>query len=198
LPERRNACESAEYAVYLALFGKSTVKVGVSTLRRVRTRWIEQGADYGAVVEVIKDGRAARRVESTIGRLPPVVKQVRTGRKASEMRSKLTESEAKVALDNFVAAQTIIKNSGEIELVDLSIHYGLDNVDSEPQLWYKNSDGIIGQKMLGEIVGAKGSLLVTRIAGTYRVANLKRLIGYTVSTESEVEIATQSGLDDFI
>lgn len=47
-PERRKQCNDTDYVVYLALFGSNTVKVGVSSSARAKTRWAEQGADYGA------------------------------------------------------------------------------------------------------------------------------------------------------
>jgi hypothetical protein len=196
--ERRDSCKNARYAVYLALFGESAFKVGVSTLRRVQLRWIEQGADYGTVVRVVKDGREARRLESSLGKLSPLVKQVRSSRKVGELRSKVTTSKVKKALEDILESQTIIKKSDEMEVIDLSQHYGLDALDATPEMWFKNSEQVVGQKMLGEIVGAKGSLLVTRIAGTFKVVDLRRLVGYTISTDANIEISTQSGLDDFI
>ncbi|UCE09517.1 MAG: DUF2797 domain-containing protein [Candidatus Thorarchaeota archaeon] len=196
--ERRRACKESEYAVYLALFGESTVKVGVSTLRRVQIRWIEQGADYGVVLSVIKDGQEARRLESLLDKLSSVVKQVRSSRKVSGLHAKMTPSMAKAALEGFLESQTVIKRSDIFEITDLSQYYDLGGLDARPQMWFKNSDQVAGQKMLGEIVGAKGSLLVTRIAGSYKVADLRRLVGYTISMDAEIEISTQSGLDDFI
>jgi hypothetical protein len=53
-------------------------------------------------------------------------------------------------------------------------------------------------QLLGDVVGMKGSLLVTRIGSAFTVADLKQLVGYMVLPDSPVKMVTQSGLLDYI
>src|SRR5215469_12387409 len=54
---------SEPHVVYLAAFGPGRVKVGVAIERRVRLRFLEQGAHLGAVIARCPEGFAARRME---------------------------------------------------------------------------------------------------------------------------------------
>ncbi|TFF93705.1 DUF2797 domain-containing protein, partial [Candidatus Thorarchaeota archaeon] len=64
---RRIQCEATDYVVYVVVFNDKTMKVGVSTKKRVHTRWIEQGADYGGILQEVQGGRKARLVENRLG-----------------------------------------------------------------------------------------------------------------------------------
>ncbi len=55
-----------EHAVYLAAFGPATFKVGVTRSWRLETRLREQGADRGAHLRTVPDGRLARQIEADI------------------------------------------------------------------------------------------------------------------------------------
>jgi len=55
-----------EHAVYLAAFAPATFKVGVTRSWRLETRLREQGADRGAHLRTVEDGRIARRIEADI------------------------------------------------------------------------------------------------------------------------------------
>ncbi|MHA2065918.1 MAG: DUF2797 domain-containing protein, partial [Candidatus Thorarchaeota archaeon] len=78
---RKEKCFSTKYAVYLAVFNDSTLKIGVSSKSRVMTRWVEQGADFGGVIGVVESGLKARMIERRLGASPDVKKQVRAERK---------------------------------------------------------------------------------------------------------------------
>jgi hypothetical protein len=55
-----------EHAVYLAAFAPATFKVGVTRSWRLETRLREQGADRGAHLRTVEDGRIARQIEAEI------------------------------------------------------------------------------------------------------------------------------------
>jgi hypothetical protein len=58
-----------EHMVYLALFSKDIVKVGVSKLSRMKARQIEQGSHFTIIFAKGMSGVMARRLEYNIGKL---------------------------------------------------------------------------------------------------------------------------------
>ena len=197
-PERREKCRDANYTLYLAIFNDTTVKVGVSKLRRVLTRWLEQGADYAAVLAILKDGKAVRRIEDSIGRRPDVAKSVQVSRKLKMLSQGLCPEEAKKLLHDVQDGIDDERVTNQVELEDLSKYYGLSELDTNPEIWNSQNNSPIDQQFLGDVVGMKGPLLVTRIGHAFIVANLKQLIGYSIDMDSPVKIMGQTGLRDFI
>ncbi|NOR39010.1 MAG: DUF2797 domain-containing protein [Candidatus Thorarchaeota archaeon] len=196
--ERRTRCEETDYVVYLAVFNDQTLKIGVSTTNRVKTRWVEQGADFAAVLAEIRGGRAARRLEDLIGRRRGATKQVRTQRKISSLMTQLDLTEAEELAKRFISSLQEVLPEREVQLEDLSMYYNLDSLTARPLPWRKRSEPMDGMQLLGDVVGMKGSLLVTRIGSAFAVANLRQLVGYTVDSDSPVRMVTQSGLLDYI
>ncbi len=196
--ERRTRCEETDYVIYLAVFNDRTLKVGVSTARRVKTRWVEQGADFAAILAEIQGGRAARKLEDLIGRRSGATKQVRSKRKIANLMEQLDFSGAEEIAKRFLSSLPKVLPEYEVQLEDLSMNYNLDSLNARPLPWRKRSEPMDGMQLLGDVVGMKGSLLVTRIGSAFTVANLKQLVGYTVHPDSPVKIVTQSGLLDYI
>ena len=196
--ERRTRCEETDYVIYLAVFNDRTLKVGVSTARRVKTRWVEQGADFAAILAEIQGGRAARKLEDLIGRRSGATKQVRSKRKIANLMEQLDFSGAEEIAKRFLSSLPKVLPEYEVQLEDLSMNYNLDSLNARPLPWRKRSEPMDGMQLLGDVVGMKGSLLVTRIGSAFTVANLKQLVGYTVHPDLPVKIVTQSGLLDYI
>ncbi len=196
--ERRTRCEETDYVLYLAVFNDQTLKVGVSTARRVKTRWVEQGADFATVLAEIQGGRAARRLEDLVGRRRGATKQVRSKRKIASLTEQLDYSVAEELAKRFSSSLVEVLPEHEVQLEDLSMHYNLDSLNARPLPWRKRSEPMDGMQLLGDVVGMKGSLLVTRIGSAFTVADLKQLVGYTVHPDLPVKIVTQSGLLDYI
>jgi len=196
--ERRKRCEETDYVLYLAVFNDQTLKVGVSTARRVKTRWVEQGADFAAVLAEIQGGRAARKMEDLIGRRRGATKQVRSKRKIASLMEQLDFAGAEELAKHFSSSLLEVLPEYEVQLEDLSMYYNLDSLNARPLPWRKRSDPMDGMQLLGDVVGMKGSLLVTCIGSAFMVADLKQLAGYTVSPDSPVKMVTQSGLLDYI
>ncbi len=196
--ERRTRCEETDYVLYLAVFKDQTLKVGVSTARRVKTRWVEQGTDFAAVIAEIRGGRAARRLEDLVGRRSGATKQVRSKRKITNLMEQLDFSGAEELAKRFSSSLPRVLPEYEVQLEDLSMYYNLDSLNARPLPWRKRSEPMDGMQLLGAVVGMKGSLLVTRIGSAFTVADLKQLVGYTVHPDSPVKIVTQSGLLDYI
>jgi hypothetical protein len=196
--ERKERCFTTQYAVYLAVFNDSTLKIGVSSKSRVVTRWVEQGADYGGVIGIIEGGLKARQIERKLGARSDVKKQVRAERKAMHLLKPINQESAQEIAQAFLDTVEEKEIDAEITLQDLSNHYHIDSLNAEPQRWRSGRTPIDGLQMGGQVVGMKGSLLVTRIGSAFTVANLSELIGYSIDDTSEVRITAQTGLLDFL
>jgi hypothetical protein len=179
------------------VFTDETLKVGVSSEKRVRTRWVEQGADFGSILHLIKGGIAARRIEDRLGKNPKVAKQVRGERKIRGLLSKLGLDAAQSIVEDFILEVKSDEIGNHVELEELSSYYSLVNVDAQPYPWRRRTETIDDRPLVGEVVGMKGSLLVTSLGSTYTVIDLKRVIGYSLDYDSDITLVTQTGLMDF-
>ncbi|MHA2118716.1 MAG: DUF2797 domain-containing protein [Candidatus Thorarchaeota archaeon] len=195
---RKERCLSTEYAVYLAVFNDNTLKIGVSSKSRVVTRWVEQGADFGGIIGIVQGGLKARQIERRLGTSPDVKKQVRAERKAMHLLKPIGVESAQDIAQGLLNSVKETEIESEVMLQGLSNHYSIDSLNAEPQRWRTGRSSIEGLQMMGQVVGMKGSLLVTRIDSAFTVANLAELIGYELDDTSDVRVVSQTGLLDFI
>lgn len=195
--DRRAQCDDTKYAVYLVVFNDETLKIGVSSEKRVRTRWVEQGADFGGILYRVQGGIRARRIEDRLGKNPKVAKQVRGERKIRGLMNKLNLDEAQSIVDDFILDVGIDELEDNIGLEDLSSYYSLGDMDTQPHLWRSTTKKIDERPLIGEVVGMKGSLLVTRLGSAFTVADLKQVIGYSADFDTDITYVTQTGLLDF-
>lgn len=195
--DRVKRCSETNYAVYLAIFNDRTLKVGVSSQRRLVTRWVEQGADFGIMIAEVTDGRKARQLEYALSRSPRVTRQVRTERKTSLLLKQLRAEEAQSIAQGFLDSVDRHEISHEMTLVDLSRFYGMNELTAEPHLWRSRGTQLDGLQLLGTVVSMKGPLLVTRIEKSFSVANLNDLIGYTIDEDADISVISQTGILDF-
>ncbi|MGY5875518.1 MAG: DUF2797 domain-containing protein [Candidatus Thorarchaeota archaeon] len=196
-PERWEVCKNTHYTVYTALFGTSRIKVGVSTKRRVRTRWVEQGADYGAIIKEIVGGKEARQIESSIGQISGITKQVRTSTKQSILLAKQTEEAARERVEEIVDRLKWDNKNG-IEIENLSGNYHLHNLETQPQIIAKGRKPIQDLKVVGTVIGMKGPIIITKVGATIQSLDLKRLNGYRIDSTQRIEVIAQTGLLDFV
>ncbi|MHA1965717.1 MAG: DUF2797 domain-containing protein [Candidatus Thorarchaeota archaeon] len=194
---RKKQCDLSDYAVYVVVFNDSTLKIGVSSKKRVRLRWIEQGADFGGIVETITGGRKARRLEDRLGKRPNVTKVVRGERKIKSLQETLDIEVAQSIVDDFIVGIESIELGTQVQLENLFKHYSLPVLKIKPTPWRKRSDPINQRPLVGDVIGMKGSLLVTSIASSYTVTDLKQVVGYGLDSDGDITMVTQSGLLDF-
>jgi hypothetical protein len=196
-PERRSQCDETDYAIYLVVFNDETLKIGVSSEKRVRTRWVEQGADYGGVLRFVKGGINARRIEDRLGKNPKAAKVVRGERKIRGLLDKIEIDKAQSIVDDFLIEVEDGELGNTVELQDLSGIYSLSNVETRPTPWKTRSEKIEDRPLLGEVVGLKGSLLITKLGSAYTVIDLKQVVGYSLEYDDDITVVSQSGLMDF-
>jgi hypothetical protein len=141
-----------EHAVYLAAFAPATFKVGVTRRPRVETRFREQGADRGALLRTVANGRIAREIEAET----PLPDSVRVARKVEGMGHAVDEAAWERLLDGFEVRERF------------DLEYGLE-LERAP---------VAETLAAGTVRGTKGRVLVLeREGGTFAV-DMRRLVGY--------------------
>jgi hypothetical protein len=172
----RDGCKTNNYYIYLAAFG-SILKVGMSFERRVLERLIEQGADFGAKICYLKDGRSARVLEQQIKGSLGIVDRLR-----GDDKHKIMFEDPNKAIFTINNAINKLKNNGmnqymiKPEIYDLRGYYKLENVFADP----KNLAIEEGMKINGNIVAAKGNLMVINSDSKFYSINAHRLYGREV------------------
>ncbi len=196
-PARRASCIQREHVLYVAVFGHGLVKVGVSSSRRVRTRWAEQGADYAAVLATYDSGMAARRVEARLGRSPGLSTRVTTKYKASHLHPLPPDR----AMQTVAALRPLLRAHGLTLpdlLEDMSQHYGLrqlgPHVSCELLRVDRDHRSI---DVVGEVVGVKGPILVIRRGALLYGLSVPSVAGLHLIEDTRIIPETQTQLTDF-
>jgi hypothetical protein len=193
---RLERCQETKYAVYMVMIGED-VKVGVSNLKRLRTRWIEQGADYGTVVEIIKGGDRARRIESEIGKAKGITKAIRTSRKIGMIHRPVELDIAEKTLKEKLLDLNRIIDINELQIEPLFSCYGFRDLKTNvAPLKFRNQHHDIS--VVGDVLGIKGSVLLIGIGGLIQALNLKELRGLTILDNPDASVVAQSGLGEFL
>jgi hypothetical protein len=145
-----------DHAVYLAAFAPGTFKVGVTRLWRLKTRLREQGADRGAHLRTVENGRRAREIETGIAET--VGDSVAVSTKVAGLGRPVDDTAWRDLLSSFDPIDT------------RAIDYGLDL--SHPPVPETLASGTIR--------GVKGRVLVLDAADTTYAVDMRDLVGYVV------------------
>ncbi len=143
-----------EHAVYLAAFAPATFKVGVTRSWRLETRLREQGADRGAHLRTVEDGRVARQIEAEIA--TEIGDRVRVPKKIRGLHQSADEE----AWEELLGAHEPLSTH--------TFEYGL-SIEKRPM-----AETIA----TGTVLGVKGRVLVLEHAGTTYAVDLRDLVGY--------------------
>ena len=161
-----------DHAVYLAAFAPDRIKVGVTKEWRLATRLREQGADRGAHLRTVANGRVAREVEADI------VEAVGDSVRVPAKRRGLGD-----AVDDDVWASLLAEFD---PLETYALDYGLDL-----------SERPMAETMAtGAVRGTKGRLLVLDRGGSTYAVDMRDLVGYEVEPGVD-EREMQSSLGAF-
>lgn len=163
-----------EHAVYLAAFAPRTFKVGVTKRPRLRTRLREQGADRGAHVYTVANGRIAREIEAELSADVPVPDAVRVPEKISGMARAVDEAAWNRLLSKFEIQERI------------DLEYGFE-LEAAP---------VAETLAAGTVVGTKGRVLVLERDGGRFAVDMRGLVGYELEEGSSAR-ALQSSLGSF-
>ncbi len=163
-----------EHAIYLAAFAPATFKVGVTGRSDPAIRLREQGADRGAVIRRVENGRIAREIEAEIARSTPIPDSVRVPRKIEGINRTVDTDAWKRLLDGFEIDRTY------------EFDYGLE-LDSTP---------IPETLASGVVRGTKGRVLVLERDGGVFAVDMRSLVGYELRSGTSSR-NLQSGLGSF-
>lgn len=174
-PKQRDSCMKNNYFVYLAAFGQ-ILKVGISYERRLLERLVEQGADFGAKIAMIRDGKNVRIIEQQIKQSLSAVDRVLGDEKHANLFANPNQSAASI----YKAILRLRSNNlGCLiapEIYDMRKYYMLHNVPVIPEkMEIKDSLSIIGK-----VVAAKGNMLILNSEDSFYSINAHRLIGYDI------------------
>lgn len=154
--KQRPACIENMYYIYLAAFD-SILKVGISHERRLMERLVEQGADFGAKIACVKDGKDVRLIEQEISRYLNIADKVTGATKQSKIFGN-----PNIAVTNISRAISRLQSNGVSkylippEIYDLRSYYKLDAVGHDPLKVFVKE----GSRIEGEVVAAKGNIIV--------------------------------------
>ncbi|SDZ88144.1 Protein of unknown function [Haloplanus vescus] len=161
-----------DHAIYLAAFAPDTFKVGVTKAWRLETRLREQGADRGAHIRTVENGRIAREIEAELAAEIP--DRVRVPTKRAGLGQSVDEAAWQALSDDFDPIETF------------AFDYGLD-LSERP---------VAETLATGTVRGTKGRLLVLDHAGSTYAVDMRDLVGYEVR-EGETDRRLQSSLGAF-
>ncbi|PCR89565.1 DUF2797 domain-containing protein [Natrinema ejinorense] len=161
-----------DHAVYIAAFAPDTFKVGVTKHRRLETRLREQGADRGAHVHTVSNGRIARELEGEIA--TRLTDRVRTGPKVASLAATVDEP----AWTSVLAEFDVIER--------FRFDYGID-LEARP---------VRETIASGRVVGVKGRLLVLENGGTTYAVDMRELVGHDLEA-GRTDRDLQSSLGSF-
>ena len=172
------------HAVYLAHFGGGLIKVGISSVGRVRTRLLEQGARAAVLLAVADSAWDARRIEvATHERgLPEVVHDATKRRILADpfdpRRAASALEKAAVELRGVLGVADPAPSP--VDLTDLhavAAPLRLPLVDLTDQTPFRIS---------GRAVGLIGKVLIVEQRGLHYGVSLTRVIGHVVARSSAV------------
>jgi len=143
-----------EHVVYLAAFAPSTFKVGVTRSWRLETRLYEQGADRGAHLHTVSNGRIARELEAEIAE--QLTDRVRVPTKVAGLDQDVDEA----------TWQQLLDRHDPISTMDLD--HGLE-LERQP---------VRETIASGTVLGVKGRVAVVENANTPYAVDLRELVGY--------------------
>jgi hypothetical protein len=170
---QRNSCIKSKFYIYLAAFS-TTLKVGISQEFRILERLVEQGADMGAKIAGVQDGKLAREVEQKISKSLGIVDRI-----SGVDKQKMLFGNINVASMNIFNAYSKLRVNGvsahliNPEIYNLQSIYRLSSVTSMPKPLRLEE----GAEIEGKVVAAKGNILVLENNGFFSL-NLNKLVGF--------------------
>jgi hypothetical protein len=164
----------SNYWIYLTAFD-GQLKVGISLERRFFERMIEQGADLGCRLAIVQDGGYARWLEQKVARYLGLPDKIDGAFKQARLFG-----DPNVSIRNIASSVTKLMDSDMLELkpeiFDFRKYYRLDGVGIKPR-----SVGLMpGVRLVGDVVAAKGHIVVMNTAAGVISFDARRLIGYEV------------------
>ncbi len=180
------------HVVYLALFNKNLIKVGVSKKERKELRQLEQGSHYTLFVAQTPDGILARQVE-TLLRKSGLTDKVKPSQKKEFLCPEIAEKEGEQILkEMFLSHQkafsehTLLQNflAKNPEFVSWKSAYHLTNIEQSAKAFHSVELGE-GESVSGKIIAMKGPFLVIETPEELVSVCAKNLLGREIEFEEK-------------
>jgi hypothetical protein len=192
--QRRN---QEPHVVYLAHFGASTLKVGMTYERRGIGRLLEQGARAGALVARFPDAYAARELEEGIARELGVPEAIRTARKRHLLGAPFSAAVARAELEAELRRIAELRPDLSLrpELFELDSHYGGSVLFEQPLCSQPLQDLSESEPLAisGRCLGMIGDVLITAQAGRRFMLSVGDLVARRVRLSSHEQPNRVSG-----
>lgn len=172
---KRQECMEKEFGIYIALFG-NLLKVGISQELRIKHRLIEQGADFGAIIAKVKDGKLARVYEQKIKNYLNIEDRVSGYKKFLKSYVNPTSSIKSIveAINKIKDSQSIRINLENLTIYDLRKYYNLDAIENIKPEFIKIQKG---EKIEGIVLAVKGNIIFIKRDSKYICFNAHELKG---------------------
>lgn len=171
--KRRDGCKENNYFIYLAAFD-SLLKIGISYEHRLLERLVEQGADFGAKIALVRDGKNARILEQRMKLFLNTKDRISGKEKHATLLGNPNNAVAKIyeAIDKLKNNFALL----EPEIYDLRRYYKLQNILADPNI-LKINDNL---EIIGRMVAAKGNILIFKNHTGFFSIDANSLIGRSI------------------
>lgn len=175
---QQEARNQEPHILYLARFGKGTIKVGISYARRERSRLLEQGARDAIILDTFPSAHIARQYEAKIAAIPNIAETL-------QLRKKLSLIEQ--VYDHDAGKQELTETKKSVEDI-LKVNFdGSEIINLDPIFFPEGTPNLSesvntsDQHMLtGTVTGSLGSLLFCNYNDTPVYLPVKKYVGYPV------------------
>jgi hypothetical protein len=177
--KQQEARNQEPHFLYLAYFGPSIIKVGISHAKRGNARLLEQGARAALILETFPTAMLARQYEAQIANLENIAETIQL-RKKQQLLSTITHDHD-LARGELLATKEHIQSRLGVTFKNTDV-LGFDNVffpTGLPKLT-DSVDCTEQKKISGKALGMIGSILFCTYNGTLVHLPIKKLIGYPV------------------
>lgn len=181
---QQQARNKKPHTLYLAHFGPSIVKVGISFSQRGLGRLLDQGARSALILATLSTAEEARQYEAKIAQLPGIVETVQ-----SQLKTRLlkVDYDNRSGLKELLQAREKIATHTDLTLEDVSSlsldQYYFSAPINARSLIHLNSE----PKISGEFIGMIGETLVARQNESHYYLPIRKLRGSTLHITQDIE-----------
>ena len=180
------------HLVYLALFNKNLIKIGVCKKERKELRQLEQGSHYTLFIAETMDGILARQIE-TLLRKSGLADKVKPSQKKEFLCPEIAEKEGeeilkevfeshKEAFSQHALLQNFLAKTPEF--ISWKSAYHLTNIEKSPKAFHSVSLEE-GESISGKIIAMKGPFLVIETPDELVSVCAKDLLGREIEFEEK-------------
>jgi len=180
ISEQQKQYNKLPHVVYLAWFGPSILKVGISSKERRYDRWLEQGAIGAVVLFQTADAYVARKLEETVStqfRFREIV------RSPDKFRSLYPEPDLKLCADELNTARWQIAQNIGTKVDQDEVFYGIRHYveNAFPNQEPIDLSNVRPLSISGVGYGVVGNFLLVRQDNCFFCVRLKTLLAHIVN-----------------